>query len=64
MDNINRNEYINKLNVILKNKTKSKTIENSIYNFSINQIDDINDSYLMSPIESIYKLVYVFSVND
>mgnify|MGYP003336054538 CR=1 FL=1 len=45
MDNINRNEYINKLNVILKNKTKSKTIENSIYNFSINQIDNINDSY-------------------
>lgn len=63
MDQINRDDYINKLNQYIKNKNQSKAIENSIFNYIIesvsNEIDE--DEYELN---DIYLSLYEFKFNN
>lgn len=56
LDKIDRQEHINELYSIIKNKTKSKKIEESIFNYSTDQYNnEINDSELTNAFISIYN---------
>lgn len=54
---INRNESIEKINKILKNKTQSKKIENSIFDFSNNYAQDNN-------LQEIINNIYLHKLDD
>lgn len=64
-NNIDRPTNINKLYLLIKNKAKSKKIEESIYNYSNYQYaNEINDNELTDAFSSIYNYKFNDILNN